>query len=113
MQNRFLITSALTVGAVVSAMVLAQPALAKSGKDYFKGKTVEWIVTTSPGGGHDFWGRLLSRHMSKRLDAKFVVKKYYLALCLVAICVTLTFVMLVRKNLMTMTMTMTMMMMRC
>ena len=74
MQNRFLITSALTVGAVVSAMVLAQPALAKSGKDYFKGKTVEWIVTTSPGGGHDFWGRLLSRHMSKRLDAKFVVK---------------------------------------
>lgn len=43
--------------------------------DYFKGKTVTYIVATTPGGGYDFYARLVTRHM-KRFMAKttFVVK---------------------------------------
>lgn len=44
-------------------------------KDYYKGKTVEWIVSTAPGGGHDFWARLVSNSMHNRLPgSKFVVR---------------------------------------
>ena len=48
---------------------------AEKGKAYFNGKTVEWIVTTAPGGGHDFWARLASNTMEKKLPgSSFVVK---------------------------------------
>lgn len=68
------ILSAVTAGILVSAGGHAAAATDK-GKDYFNGKTVEWIVTTAPGGGHDYWGRLLSHTMEKHLPGStFVVK---------------------------------------
>ncbi len=62
--------------AAAAGLALAAPAVAaEKGAAYFKGKTVEWIVTTAPGGGHDFWGRLLSNTMEKKLPGStFVVK---------------------------------------
>ena len=42
-------------------------AVAAGGADYFKGKNVIWIVGSAPGGGHDFFARLLSRHMERFL----------------------------------------------
>jgi tripartite-type tricarboxylate transporter receptor subunit TctC len=66
------------LGAVLGSCVAvgAGGALAADqGKAYFKGKTVEWIVSTAPGGGHDFWARLLSNTMEKKLPgSRFVVK---------------------------------------
>ncbi|MQA65942.1 MAG: hypothetical protein GEU76_08575 [Alphaproteobacteria bacterium] len=64
---------------VVFALCLAIAAggalAADKGKAYFDGKTAEWIVTTAPGGGHDYWGRLLANTMEKKLPgSKFVVK---------------------------------------
>ncbi len=58
------------------AMSLAGTAGATDkGKAYFNGKTVEWIVATAPGGGHDFWGRLVAGSMQKQLPGStFVVK---------------------------------------
>ena len=57
-------------------LALTTPATAADkGAAYFKGKTVEWIVSTAPGGGHDFWARLLSNTMEKKLPGStFVVK---------------------------------------
>ena len=34
---------------------------------YYKGKTIKMIVRSAPGGGYDFYGRLLARHMPKHI----------------------------------------------
>jgi tripartite-type tricarboxylate transporter receptor subunit TctC len=36
-----------------------------SGEEYYKGKTVQFIVGFSPGGGYDTYTRLIARHISK------------------------------------------------
>ena len=64
-------------GAVIfGAIGLSSDALAAAkGAAYYKGKSATWIVATNPGGGHDFWGRLLSRHIQEALPgSKFVVR---------------------------------------
>lgn len=43
--------------------------------DFFKGRTLTWIVSTGPGGGHDFYARLLSRHFEKQLPGSTVIVK--------------------------------------
>lgn len=60
----------------VSLALMAAPSLAEDkGADFFKGRTVTYIVSTSPGGGHDFYGRLAARHMERFLPGStFVVK---------------------------------------
>src|SRR5688500_15609083 len=71
-RSRFLAVSA----AVIVAVASAAPALsADDPAAFFKGKTITWIVSTGPGGGHDFYARLISRHMQKFLpDVTIVVK---------------------------------------
>ncbi|MCH8097538.1 MAG: hypothetical protein IID53_10705 [Proteobacteria bacterium] len=68
--------SVLAFGALVAgAVAFSGPADAATGADYYKGKTVTWIVTTGSGGGHDYFARLMSRHMEKALPGStFVVK---------------------------------------
>ena len=34
---------------------------------FYKGKTIKMIVRSAPGGGYDFYGRLLARHMPKHI----------------------------------------------
>jgi len=53
--------------ALVAAALAAGPAVAQSGKDFFKGKTLTYIVATSPGGGYDTYGRLVSKYLTKHL----------------------------------------------
>jgi len=66
-------------GASLGAMAIilglgTDSAWAASGTDYFKNKTVKYIVATSPGGGYDFYGRLISKYMEKNLPGStFVV----------------------------------------
>lgn len=59
----------------IAAVLLAAPAIAASGADYYKGKTVTYIVSTAAGGGYDYYGRLISEHMEKHLPGStFIVK---------------------------------------
>jgi tripartite-type tricarboxylate transporter receptor subunit TctC len=59
----------------LASAVTAAPSLAQTGADFYKGKTVTYIVATPPGGGYDFWGRLVSEYMQKYLPGStFVVK---------------------------------------
>ena len=53
--------------ALVVAALAAAPAFAQSGKDFFKGKTMTYIVATSPGGGYDTYGRMVSKYLTKHL----------------------------------------------
>ena len=58
-----------------AAAALAQPSLAQTGADFYKGKTVTYIVATGPGGGYDTYGRLVAEYMQKHLPGStFVVR---------------------------------------
>lgn len=55
--------------------VSAQPGLAQQGVDFYKGKTVTYIVATKAGGGYDYYGRLVAEYMQKYLPGStFIVK---------------------------------------
>jgi len=48
---------------------------AESAADYYKGKTITYVVATSPGGGYDTYGRLVTRYMNKYMpDSKIIVR---------------------------------------
>ena len=53
----------------------ATAAAAQSGADFYKGKTVTYIVATAPGGGYDLYGRLTAEYMQRYLPGStFVIK---------------------------------------
>jgi tripartite-type tricarboxylate transporter receptor subunit TctC len=47
------------------ALLFCEPARAQD--NFFSGKTIRILVGSSPGGGYDYWARLLARHMSKTI----------------------------------------------
>jgi tripartite-type tricarboxylate transporter receptor subunit TctC len=58
------------------ALVLAGTATvatAESAQDFYKGKTLSYIVATSPGGGYDTYGRLVARYMNKYLPGSKII----------------------------------------
>jgi tripartite-type tricarboxylate transporter receptor subunit TctC len=64
----FVIAAAICGGALSAS---AQNADA----DFFKGKTITYIVAVGPGGGYDAYARLLTRHLSKYLpETRIVVR---------------------------------------
>src|ERR1700750_2376517 len=65
----------LGAGVVAAAVLAVTGAQAQTGADFFKGKTVTYIVSTAPGGGYDLYGRLVSEYMQKYLPGStFIVK---------------------------------------
>ncbi len=48
---------------------------AVNAQGFYKGKTIKMIVRSAPGGGYDFYGRLIARHMPKHIpgNPKMVV----------------------------------------
>jgi tripartite-type tricarboxylate transporter receptor subunit TctC len=71
-ENRKYLSFAFSGMALIMA---ASPTLAQSGADFYKGKTVFYIVSTAPGGGYDSYGRLVAEYMQRHLPGStFVVK---------------------------------------
>jgi tripartite-type tricarboxylate transporter receptor subunit TctC len=67
-QALFASVFAFSCGAVSA---VAQPA----DTEFFRGKTVTYIVSVGPGGGYDIYGRLLARYLGKHLPgARFLVR---------------------------------------
>ncbi|MDH5557934.1 MAG: tripartite tricarboxylate transporter substrate-binding protein [Alphaproteobacteria bacterium] len=62
---------------LVQALVLAT-AVAVAGTanadEFYKGKTVTYIVSTSPGGGYDTYARLVGKYLAKHLGARVQIK---------------------------------------
>ena len=51
-----------------SALIAGQPsAQAQSLEDFYRGKTLSMVVSSSPGGGYDALSRAISRHLSKHV----------------------------------------------
>src|SRR6516162_9342568 len=63
----------LTAGVFV--LLSSTAAFAAATADYFKGKTITYIVATSPGGGYDTYGRLIARYMQKYLPGSRIIVK--------------------------------------
>src|SRR5262245_30907799 len=65
----------LSLAGGLMAASIAMPAHAQSGADYFKGKTVTYIVATAAGGGYDLYGRLVAEYMQRYLPGStFIVR---------------------------------------
>jgi tripartite-type tricarboxylate transporter receptor subunit TctC len=65
----------ITAAAIVASALSATAAAAQTGADFYKGKTITYIVATAPGGGYDLYGRLTAEYMQKYLPGStFVVK---------------------------------------
>jgi tripartite-type tricarboxylate transporter receptor subunit TctC len=65
----------LSMLAAVATTVAASPVSAQTGAEFYKGKTVTYIASTSPGGGYDQYARLVAEFMQKHLAGSiFVVK---------------------------------------
>jgi tripartite-type tricarboxylate transporter receptor subunit TctC len=63
------------VGVIAAGLLLTANARAQDAAEFYKGKTLTWIVATGPGGGHDFYARLIVRHMGKYMpDTTLVVR---------------------------------------
>ena len=60
--------------AAAAALVFPAPAFAAD-SGLFRGKTITYIVATTPGGGYDTYGRLIARYLQKYLPGSRVVVK--------------------------------------
>ncbi len=58
------------IAAAALAASLAGPVWAQG---YYDGKTLTYIIATSPGGGYDTYGRLIGKHLGDKLGARTVV----------------------------------------
>src|SRR5688572_24142943 len=67
-----MLAAALGVG-LVCAAASAWAAPAPADANYFKGKTVTYIVATGAGGGYDTYGRLIARFMGKYLPGSRIL----------------------------------------
>lgn len=70
-----------TIGIALSMLLLfcayGNPVPARAageGGDFFKGKTLTYIVATKAGGGYDSYARLIAEYMAKHLGAEIRVK---------------------------------------
>lgn len=63
------------IGLGAGLALVTGSAAAQEGPDFYKGKTVNYIVATAPGGGYDTNGRLVAQFMQKHLPGStFVVQ---------------------------------------
>ncbi len=54
----------------LNALFTAFPVEAQTPEEFYKGKTIELYVGTSPGGGYDLYGRLIARNMGQHMPGK-------------------------------------------
>src|SRR5215218_3490580 len=66
-----------TIVAVTYALLAVAPrASAQTPEQFYKGKSIDFVIGYPPGGSNDVWGRLLARHLGKHIPGNpFVVPK--------------------------------------
>ena len=66
-------TLTITLGAalaIIAASMLALPAQADPVANFYQGKNLSMIISSSPGGGYDALSRTISRHMGKLIPGQ-------------------------------------------
>jgi len=57
-------------GALSATAFIAGSNPAHSQESFYKGKTLNVVIRSGPGGGNDFYGRLVARHIGKHIPGK-------------------------------------------
>ena len=55
------------VPAALAAFLACVPAMAQSEPDFYAGKNLQVVIGVSAGGGYDTWGRIVARHIVRKL----------------------------------------------
>src|SRR5258705_6491744 len=62
------------VALLVAALVLAgAPAAAQGVADFYRGRTINFVVGFGPGGGYDLYARVISRHIGRHIPGNPIV----------------------------------------
>src|SRR5262245_7759622 len=74
--DRMIVASAIRAGAALALLAALASSPAAADEPFYKGKTVSLIVGSITSGGYDTYGRLLARHIGKRIAGNpgFVVQ---------------------------------------
>mgnify|MGYP002630709829 CR=1 FL=1 len=66
----------ITTAAAACGLFAAGPASADAVSDFYKGKRIQVLVGSGPGGGYDVYSRMLARHMGRHIPGNpgFLVK---------------------------------------
>src|SRR3954471_1668997 len=75
MRRQAWVIGLVTAAGVVFRALSGSSARASEASDFYKGKTLTWIVSTGPGGGHDFYARLIVKHMAKLMPETTLIVK--------------------------------------
>jgi tripartite-type tricarboxylate transporter receptor subunit TctC len=76
MTARMIGRTAILGAALASVTALVAPAQAQQvDKDFYKGKTLTYVVATAAGGGYDFYARLIADYMAKHLPGATIIVK--------------------------------------
>src|SRR3954463_11527653 len=67
---RMIPTTALATAGLVAILGAAGAAQAQGVADFFRGKTIDIVVSYAPGGGYDNYSRLLARHLGDHIPGK-------------------------------------------
>jgi tripartite-type tricarboxylate transporter receptor subunit TctC len=61
-----------TLAAALStaSVAIGAQAPAQTTEEFYRGKTIDFVIGYAPGGSNDVWGRLLSRHIGKHMPGK-------------------------------------------
>ncbi len=63
-------TAKLRYAILTAVIVSAHPAHADAIADFYKGKTIRFIIRTPPGGDYDSYSRLFARHMGRHVPGQ-------------------------------------------
>jgi tripartite-type tricarboxylate transporter receptor subunit TctC len=67
MKSSFSSVPLLTALAVLVTFAVSPANMALGRDSFYKGKTIKVTIRSSPGGGYDFYGRLIARHIAKHI----------------------------------------------
>ena len=62
--------SKLTASLLLASLPLLVPVHAHAQPSFYEGRTITIVVSYAPGGGYDFYSRLLSRHLGNHIPGK-------------------------------------------
>src|SRR5215204_4798263 len=65
-----------TIAVTCTLLGMGAQASAQSPEQFYKGKSIDFVIGYPPGGSNDVWGRLIARHLGKHIPGNpFVVPK--------------------------------------
>jgi tripartite-type tricarboxylate transporter receptor subunit TctC len=66
----FIVRATLILAVAAAALSAGRAASAQGPDEFYKGKTIDFVIGYPPGGSNDVWGRLVGRHIGNHIPGK-------------------------------------------